>query len=404
VPPGGGQAIHRVGAHAVRGDFRIGHARRCATGHHRLDRLDQRAAVGHDHLVCCAQVLAGAVLNGAHALAGPLVVHVDVALAHAQVGAALLLIGAEAPVVMAAGLRDVVGQGDGLQPLVAHDLLVHWRIEAGEDGIPVVVGVVHRHVDLGDRHRLGQRNHEGAGEDRVGHPGMRDLVVDGSQRGQLQTVGHGGERNVGLVELTHHLGHRQALAVEFAQAGAAELAAVAFFQRLVVEEAVQKRRMRRVDAHLKRLQPVAVPQALEGKAVRGRRGKAVERGEGRGRHVLRPKPAKQHASLFNKRVATLLDTLAQRAARGLAGRIKALAAGVELPAMERAAQAVALVAAKGKVGATVRAIAVQQAEAPSAFLNSTKSCPSRRTAFTGRAPMAGSSAGLNSSTSATGCQ
>ena len=79
--------------------------------------------------------------------------------------------------------------------------------------------------------------------------------------------------------------------------------------------------MRRVDAHLERLQPVAVPQALEGKAVRGRRGKAVEaRGRAGGDASFGPEPAEQHAGLLQQRVAALLDALAQRAAGGL-GRV-----------------------------------------------------------------------------------
>jgi hypothetical protein len=48
---------------------------------------------------------------------------------------------------------------------------------------------------------------------------------------------------------------------------------------------------------------------------------------------------------------------------GLGRRVGAAAGGVELPAVEGAAQAVALVPAKGQVGAAVRAVAVQQAEA-----------------------------------------
>jgi hypothetical protein len=133
--------------------------------------------------------------------------------------------------------------------------------------------------------------------------------------------------------------------------------------------------MRRVDAHLEGLQPVAVPHALEGKAVRGRRGKAVERGEGRGRHVFGPEPAEQHAGFFQQRVAALLDALAQGAAGGLAGGVGAAAGGIELPAVERAAQAVALVAAEGQVGAAVRAVAVQQAVAAVGVLEQHKVLP-----------------------------
>ncbi|MDT4849832.1 hypothetical protein FQZ97_839620 [compost metagenome] len=58
------------------------------------------------------------------------------------------------------------------------------------------------------------------------------------------------------------------------------------------------------------------------------------------------------------------DAGAQGAAGGLGRGLGALAAHVELPAVERAAQAVALVAAKGQVGAAVRAVAVKQAEGP----------------------------------------
>ncbi len=214
----------------------------------------------------------------------------------------------------------------------------------------------------------------------------------------------GVERDVGLVELAHHRGHGQALAVELAQAGAAELAAVAFFQRLVEEEAVQKGRMRRVDAHLEGLQPVAVPQALEGKAVRGRRGKAVEGGEGRGRHVFGPEPAEQHAGLLQQRVAALLDALAQRAAGGLAGVSRHRPAASNFQPWKGQRRPSPSLRPKDRSAPRCGQSRSSRPKLPSAFVNSTKSCPSRRTAFTGRTPMAGSSAGLNSSTSATGCQ
>ena len=51
-------------------------------------------------------------------------------------------------------------------------------------------------------------------------------------------------------------------------------------ERGVVEEAVQVRGVRGVDADLERLQPVAVPQALEREGVRGRGFETIERGQG----------------------------------------------------------------------------------------------------------------------------
>ena len=51
--------------------------------------------------------------------------------------------------------------------------------------------------------------------------------------------------------------------------------------------------MRGVDAHLKRLKPVALKPALEGKCVTVWSEKAVEVGKWRRGLVLRPKPCKE---------------------------------------------------------------------------------------------------------------
>ncbi len=170
--------------------------------------------------------------------------------------------------------------------------------------------------------------------------------------------------DLGLVELAHDPRHGPAFAIRITGAGAAELLArrvvADLLQRLVIEEAVQEGRVRRVDADLEALQPVGVPQALEGEGMGGGRGKAVELGE-RWRLVGFAKPAKEDAAFLQHRVAALLHAITQLAAGGLGRCVQALAVDVELPAVERAAQAVALGAAEGKVGAAVRAVTVQQA-------------------------------------------
>ena len=117
-------------------------------------------------------MLAGAVLDRAHRLAGPLVVHVDVG-AHAGEGVVLLLVRIEAVVVGLVLARHVIGQLVQLQPLAAHLVLVHRRAEAREDRVPVVPGVVDRHVPLADRHLPAHRDHEGVGEHEVGDADMR---------------------------------------------------------------------------------------------------------------------------------------------------------------------------------------------------------------------------------------
>ncbi len=119
--------------------------------------------------------------------------------------------------------------------------------------------------------------------------------------------------------------------------------------------------MRRVDADFKGLQPVAVPQAFEREAVGGRGFETVQCRKGRGRAAFGTEPAEQCPSLRHQRVAALADARAQRAARRLGRGLGALARHIELPAVKWAAQAVALVAAIGEVGASVRAVAVEQA-------------------------------------------
>src|SRR6266545_547804 len=81
-----------------------------------FDRLSQDAPVGADRLVGLAKMLLGAILDRAHRLAGPLVVHVDVS-AHASEGLVLLLVRIEAVIVALVLARDVVRQLIELEPL-----------------------------------------------------------------------------------------------------------------------------------------------------------------------------------------------------------------------------------------------------------------------------------------------
>ena len=230
-------------------------------------------------------------------------------------------------------------------------------------------------MDLGDRHRLRERNHKGVREDGVGDTGVGELLVDFAQRGELQSIGCGCKRNVGLVKLAHHFGHWQALAVQFTQTCATELAAVAGVQRFINEESVQERRMCWVNAHLKGLQPVAVPQAFEGKSVGIRGGEAVKGRKRWGLRAFGAKPAKQHTAALHQRIATLLDLLAQGAAGGFGGCVSAKPFGVEFPAVKRAAQSVTFIATKRQVGAPVRAIAVQQAKLAAGVFEQNKVLP-----------------------------
>ena len=220
-------------------------------------------------------------------------------------------------------------------------------------------------MHLRDRHGLGQRDHEGVRKRRVRDTHMRQLVVDEAQRRQSREARrHLFVTDLGAADLAHHARHRPALAVDLTHAGGAKLAAelllAAGVKHIVLQIAMQERGMRRVDADLEGLQPVASPQPLEGEAVRGGRGKAVE-GRQRGqRQVFGAEVGEDHARHLPHRVAALAHALAQRGADRFGGSLQAAAVGRELPAVEGAADAVALVPCETQIGTAVRAVAVEQ--------------------------------------------
>jgi hypothetical protein len=121
--------------------------------------------------------------------------------------------------------------------------------------------------------------------------------------------------------------------------------------------------MRRIDADLESLQPVAVPQALEREAVARRRDEGVERGQLRRHRALRAQPGEDDARADPGRIAALADAGAQGRAGRLGRRLEAAAVDRELPAVERTAQALGFEAAEAQVGAAVRAGPVDQAPA-----------------------------------------
>ena len=213
--------------------------------------------------------------------------------------------------------------------------------------------------------------------------------VIGLQRRQpQQPLGDALEADLGLAELAHHPRHRPALALDLAGAGGAKLAAVGLVacERLVLEVAVQERRVRRIDADLERLQPVAVPQALEGEAVARRRDEGVECRQRRRRRALGAEPREEHAGALLQRIAALADRAVHSVEPiGSAGVSRQAPSTRELPAVERAAQAVVLAATEREIGAAVRAGRSSRPQRPLPSRNSTRSWPSRRTGLTGRA-------------------
>src|SRR5258707_3314441 len=114
--------------------------------------------------------------------------------------------------------------------------------------------------------------------------------------------------------------------------------------------------MRGVDPDFQRLQPVAVPVALEGEGVRLGRDEAVE--VRKGGRLAGAQVGEKDSALLDHGVRALPDVLAQAAAFGLGRRLQASAADIEQPAMEGAAQAAVLQPAIREIRTAVRAMAI----------------------------------------------
>ena len=76
--------------------------RRIASLRHIVDGTEDHAAGGRDDSIGVTEVLFRAILNGAHAFHGPLVMHVDVH-AHPGIGRRALFFGIIAPVIRQVG-------------------------------------------------------------------------------------------------------------------------------------------------------------------------------------------------------------------------------------------------------------------------------------------------------------
>src|SRR5205807_3245411 len=115
------------------------------------------------------------------------------------------------------------------------------------------------------------------------------------------------------VELAQHLRDRNRSIAR----GAAELTPIACRRVLILEKLVQPRRVRRVDADLERLQPVAIPVALERERVLRRRDERVEMRERR--RLALAEIGEEDAALLDDRIGAQTDVLAQAATFRLGG-------------------------------------------------------------------------------------
>ena len=192
-------------------------------------------------------------------------------------------------------------------------------------------------------------------EHEVGDPYMGVGVADPAQGDHAHAVIGRLDLDLRTRKLAHDPGHRH---IGIDRLVAKQLA-IALGRLFVMEEAVQERGVRRIDADLERLQPVAVDHALEREGVGRRRGEAVEMRERR--RLARAHIGEQDPASLHHRVGLLPDIGAHPAARGLGRRLQALAGDVEQPAVEGAAQPVLLQPSEGEIGAAVRAGARQQA-------------------------------------------
>ena len=129
----------------------------------------------------------GPVLNGAGRFDGPLIMDIDI-IAHAGIGAHLLLYRVIAIAILFADLRDIVWHDIQGFALLAHFDLVHGIPEAGKNCIPIAGDIINRDMPLGDGHFIGHRNGDCLGEDLIGDADMHCLSIQVPQRHDAQAV------------------------------------------------------------------------------------------------------------------------------------------------------------------------------------------------------------------------
>src|SRR5213078_3943246 len=173
---------------------------------------------------------------------------------------------------------------------------------------------------------------EGLREQDVGDADVGMRVADSAQRLQPHAIVGALDANFRPVVLSQYFADWHLRIGRCA----AELPTVARRGVLVLEEAVQPGGVRRVDADLERLQPVAVPVPLERKSVLVGRDEAVE--ARKRRRLAGAEIGEEDAASFGHRIRAQPDVLAKTTSRGLGGSLEAFAADVVKPAVERAAQ------------------------------------------------------------------
>ena len=186
---------------------------------------------------------------------------------------------------------------------------------------------------------------------------MRPLRIQFAQCDQAQAVFGVLDIDDRVVVFAQNLRHRHVAA----GGCAAELLAVGCGRVLVLEEAMQERGVRRIDADFERLQPIAVHVALERKRMAVGCDEAVDLRKRRRLAFAEVGP--EDAALLDHGIGALPDALAQVGVLRLGRRLQALAGDIEQPAMEGAAQPAIFESAEGEVGAAMRAVAVDQAVA-----------------------------------------
>src|SRR5260370_36284021 len=112
---------------------------------------------------------------------------------------------------------------------------------------------------------------------------------------------------------------------------------------------MQERGMRRIDADLERLQPVAIDVALECEDMAVRRDETIDFRKRRQLTLAEIRP--EDAALLDHRISALRNVLAQRRILRLGGWFKGLGPHVGKPAVESGAQAATLAKAKSQVRA-----------------------------------------------------
>ena len=199
----------------------------------------------------------------------PIIVNIDIH-AHPGIGLSALFLWVITPSIRAISQRLIVRQGIKLETLIAHFLPVNFTFKICKNRIPITFLIVDRDMPLTNSHFIAHWYDNSIGKHKICHPDMHSGITQITQSFNRHARGCFLDFYYRPHNFAQELCHGNFVR------RISKLLAVTLARVFIFKKTVKKRRMRRIDPNLHRLQPVCINMALESECVRLRCHKTIK--------------------------------------------------------------------------------------------------------------------------------